>query len=966
MFRRTVSMITLVSVVFSFIVIGQGSVTADRTAGPDSSISGPASSYGKMPLMFEQNQGQTDSSVKFISRVSGYTVYLTETGATFSVRIPAQEEADLQSNPKKLADAAEHQSDTLTMHFADAVRPVVSGLDQTITKTNYYFGKKQIENVPNYRRVSYQGLYRGIDALFYGNASGQMEYDFNVSPNAEPDQIRLRIDGAANIAIDENGALVMTTANTSLVQQKPVAFQTINGERQSVDVRYILSANGEVSFGLGHYDHAQPLVIDPALAYLTYVGGTAFEDTFEVAADASFNAYISGTTDSLDFHGEVRNSRDGTAAYVAKITPDGTQFSYITILDGTGDDNGAGIALDANNNAYVTGIASRNFPTTSGAYDTVHGGLTDPQDIFVTKLNANGNIAYSSYLGGGDLEEGIDIAVDSAGKAYVVGTTLSSTGFPKKNEFQGCGFFFPNTTNSLDAFLTVFNSAGSDITYSTCIGVGGAVTAGFEDIAFSVAVDASNNAYVTGSTGGSGTFPTKNAAQPNEGGGVDGWLTKFNPSASGDASVVYSTYIGGSGTDKGFGVAVTPNGVASVTGITGSANFPLLNAFDSTNQINEAFVAQYSASGARLNASFLGGSDQDQGFNIALGNGGTIYITGDTLSNNFPMATPFQNSRRGVRDAFVAKVRFGINNNPGVSSSSYLGGNGDDSGNGIAVRGNFIFLAGITASSNLLTTDGVVKETSTANASNPDGFVARILDSRKETIGTFDPVNTEFDLRNTLNSGAADIVVNRGAAGDVGVAGDTNGDGIDTVSTFNNGVWKILNFNVLVAGYPTGPITANFGLAGDLPVIGDWDGDGVETIGTYRPSTGEFFLSNSITTPAVNFQVRFGIAEDLPVAGDWDGDGIDSVGVFRPSTGQFFLTNQNVQNPPIDLTVFFGSNGDLPVAGDFNGDGLDSIGVWRPSSQEFFLSNDNIAVANQFVFGAAGDRPVVGDWDGKP
>ncbi|HVF29665.1 MAG TPA: SBBP repeat-containing protein [Pyrinomonadaceae bacterium] len=922
--------------------------------------------YGKMPMLFEQNAGQTDRAVKFVSRGPGYTLYLTDSGADFSLKIRDEENNELLS--KFDGANVRTKTDTLKMRFAGSnPDAVVSGGDQAVTKTNYYIGKKRIENLSNYRRVNYERLYKGIDAVFYGNAANQLEYDFVVAPGSDPNQIRLTFDAAKSIEVDATGRLVIKTESTQLVKQKPIAYQTINGEKRIVQVGYAVTGNG-VTFTLGEYDRTQPLTIDPALDYLTYIGGTAFDDSFEIAADAQLNAYITGTTQSLDFHGETRGVRVGSGVYAAKINADGTAFVYITILEGSGDDSGRGIALDGSNNVYLSGVASRDFPTTSGAFDTVHGALND-FDAFVAKLNAGGNVVYASYLGGTAQDEGFDVAVDSTGKAFVVGATFSSTAFPKKNEFQGCGIPVPGSTNSLDAFLTVFNSAGSDITYSTCIGAGGFQSEGFEDLAFGVAIDSSNNAYLTGSTGGRGTFPTKNAAQPTEGGGVDAWVAKFNPAQSGDASLVYSTYLGGSGTDRGVSIAVSATGVAAVTGITGSANFPLLNAFDSTNQINEGFVAQYGATGAKLNASFLGGADQDQGTSIALGNGGTIYVTGDTLSNNFPTATPFQAARRGVRDAFIAKVRFGINSNPGVSSASYLGGNGNDKGNGIAVRGNFIFVSGETQSSNLLTTAGVIKPTSAADATNPDGFVAKILDTRKDTIGTFDPVDTRFDLRNTLTSGPADITVNRGIVGDVPVAGDFNGDGIDTASTFNNGVWKINNANVTVSGYPTSPFTVNFGQAGDLPVVGDWNNDGIDTVGVYRPSIGDFFVTNSaanVTNPPIDVQIDFGIAEDLPVAGDWDADGVDSVGVFRPSGGLFFLTNDNVVNPNIDITAFFGTSGDLPVAGDWDGNGPDTIGVWRPSSLEFFLSNDNNTISNQFVFGASNHQPVAGDWDGKP
>ena len=974
--RSLLSAVTLLSLVISFIVIGKNNIQATsenqfETQEVSNSEQTVQKDYGKMSLLFEQNKGQTDKAAKFVSRGKGYTLYLAETEAVFSLKVESQESrVESESETPKTKDKkTKTKSDVLKMQFVGANKqPQVVGTDEAITKTNYYIGKKRFENLSNYKQVNYKNLYNGIDAVFYGNQNNQLEYDFTVAPNVDANQIGLNFDGAESVSIDEYGNLVVKTENAELVQQKPIAFQIINGEKREIAVNYVINENAQIanqtsqiSFALGDYDKSQTLTIDPALNYLTYIGGTAFDDAFEVAADNTGNAYITGTTASLNFHGQTRDDNDADGAYIAKINPQGSDFVYITILEGNGDDTARGIALDANNNAFVTGIASHFFPTTSGAYDTVHG-VINYADVFIAKLNTTGGLVYSSFLGGTDFDEGFDVAVDVNGKAYVVGSTYSNSAFPTKNRYQGCGIVSPlQSFDSQDAFLTVMNQSGSDITYSSCIGnTIGAI--GFSDeSAFSVALDSSNNAYVTGITN-SNNFKVKNAFQPNIGGGKDAWVAKFNPTASGDASVVYATFLGGAGTDQGNGIAVNSSNQAVVVGLTGSTNFPLLNAFDSTNQINEGFVTVLSSTGASLaNSSFLGGADQDNANNVALDSTGSIYVTGNTLSNDFPMALPFQATRRGVKDAFVTKLKFGR----GIISSSYLGGNGNDNGDGIAVKGNFIYAVGDTASTNLATTAPLPFTPIKATSNNADGFAAKILDTRLDSVGIFRP-NVIFQVtQSTTTITNQTLSFTTPLSGARGVSGDFDGDGIDTTGTFTNGAWKTRNVNFPIGNIPA--ITFNFGLAGDLPVVGDWDGDGVDTAGTFRPSSGQFFLTNTANALAVNVTQQFGVAGDLPIAGDWNGDGIDTIGVFRPSVGQFFLTNSNAANPTIDFVAFFGNNTDLPTSGDFDGNGTDTIGVWRTTTAEFFLSNDNVSIARQFVFGAINtDQPIVGDWDGRP
>jgi hypothetical protein len=904
----------------------------------------------KFPLLFEENAGQTDKSVKYFARANSYRLFLTNNEAVFTLK----------------------DTDQIKLNFVGGNKDAeIMGENQAVTVSNYFTGQdksKWLTDIPNFTEVWQKGIYNGIDAKFYGIENKQLEYDFIVSPNADANQIKLNFDGAKNVSLDEQGNLVLKTDNAELVQNKPIAYQVIEGKRREVAVSYNLTEN-KVSFSLGDYDKSQTLIIDPIVSYLSYIGGANPDVVDNAAIDAQGNAFIVGTTASLDF--PVPNSRSSTdfAVYVSKISADGSTILYNTFLDGEADDgfsgfsgfNGNDIAIDASGNAYIAGITdSGDFPISDNAYQRVRlcnrqfGSCLVPQEVFITKLNATGGIVYSTYLGGRTFDYANGIAVDSTGKAYVTGGTDSGLLFPTKNAYQGTGVF-GNIGNNGDAFITVLNASGSDILYSS------GLSGNNNDSGNGIALDSSNNVYITGFTESTNdTFPTKSAFQPNSGGRTEAFVAKFNTSLSGESSLLYSTLLGGTGTERGNGIAINSSNQPVVVGVTGSANFPLLNAFDTTNQINEAFVSVISSNGTSLvNSSFLGGADQEEARGVALDNFGNIYVTGSTQSNNFPLALPFQATRVGNRDAFVTKVKFGT----GVISSSYLGGSGFDSGKGIAVRNRDVFVVGATKSNNLATTDGVIRET--FGGGDIDGFVAKILDTRLDSVGVFRPITTFSLTQSITNVVAQNATFTSLLSGAQGVSGDWNGDGIDSIGSFTNGAWKFRNVNFAITN-PFGVNTANFGLAGDLPIVGDWNGDGIDTFGTFRPSTGQFFLTNTINAAAVDVTASFGLAGDIPVAGDFDGDGFDSFGVFRPSNGAFILAN-DVNNPAFDVVAFFGTAGDLPFTGDFDGNGTHTVGVWRPSTAEFFLSNDNINIARTFVFGAVGtDQPIVGDWDGLP
>jgi hypothetical protein len=444
-----------------------------------------------------------------------------------------------------------------------------------------------------------------------------------------------------------------------LVYQPTTNDETTGTHKGVIDGKFVLTAAQQVRFQIAAYDRSKPLVIDPTLAYSTYLGGRGDDEGFGIAVDAAGNAYVTGHTASTNFPttpGAFQTTFGGGFgdAFVSKLNAAGSALLYSTYLGGSTDDLGSGIAIDASGDAYVTGHTdSSNFPTTAGAFQTTSGGFTD---AFVSKLNTVGSaLLYSTYLGGSDGELGNSIAVDASGNAYVTGQT-NSTNFP----ITAGAFQTTIGGGGLDAFVSKLNAAGSALLYSTYLG-GRDVEGGN-----GIAVDASGNAYVTGGTLSSnfpvtpGAFQTTCPECNNHIVG-DTFVSKLNPVGS---ALVYSTYLGGSGQDGDFGIAVDASGNAYVTGFTSSSDFPTTpGAFQTTLKGSQnAFFSKLNASGsALLYSTYLGGSSGDIGDRIAVDASGNAYVTGATASSNYP-TTPgaFQTAfGGGTLDAFVSKFSFG-------------------------------------------------------------------------------------------------------------------------------------------------------------------------------------------------------------------------------------------------------------------------------------------------------------------
>jgi hypothetical protein len=672
--------------------------------------------YGNLAMSFEANQGETDRQVRFVARGRGYDLFLTRGEAVLSLQKNCAGTGDPTVRRSKASCLARSVLRVGLAHASRGTNP--EGVNELASVSNYFIGSdpgKWHRNVPRFAGVKYANVYPGIDVVYHGNQR-QLEYDFLVAPGADPAAIELTFRNSRKLTVNTAGDLVVSLGDSEWIDRAPVIYQETEGRRHVVAGRYVLLGKNRVGFSVATYDQKKSLVIDPVLSYSTYLGGSAFDDAFGVAVDASGNAYIAGYTSSLNFpissHASQTNSAGGFDAFVCKLNADGSALVYCTYLGGSSDDLGLGIAIDSAGNAYVTGnTGSFDFPTTSGAVQTTYGGGFS--DAFVSKLNAAGSeLIYSTYLGGNDLEEGFGIAVDALGNAYITGDT-NSLNFPTTS-----GAFQTVAGGGGDSFVTKLNSDGSALVYSTYLG-------GNEfDTSRGLAVDSSGNTYVEGSTVSLNFPTTPGALQTNFGGGSsDDFVSKLNTAGSG---LIYSTYLGGNDFESGFGLAIDGAGNAYVTGVTGSANFPTTSGAFQTmlRGVDDVFVSKLNAEGSALiYSTYLGGSAGEFANSLALDDKGGAYVTGFTGSNDFP-TTPgaFQNVYGDGGDVFVSRLN---TEGSALTYSTYLGGTGADFGGGIAVDSEgSVYVTGVTNSANFPTSAGALQ--TTFGGGTNDAFVSKL------------------------------------------------------------------------------------------------------------------------------------------------------------------------------------------------------------------------------------------------
>jgi hypothetical protein len=660
-------------------------------------------------LRFEANFGQFESQVRYLARGRSYALFLTRTGATLALQRARQ--ASSISNGPKAGD--EDQPLVVGMKVRGAAPVEPRGLAQLPGQSNYFTGSNPASwrsGVKSYARVRYESVLPGVDVEYYGTEGRELEYDFVLAAGVEIGSVVSEFEGVSGIDLAaDGGARLRLPDGSELVKRAPVAYQLRDGKRLPVRVSYELRAGG-LGFRVEGHDPCLPLIIDPVLTYASYFGGSSFDEAQGIATDAAGNTYFVGYTASTLFptSSPAQPTHGGGAydAFVVKLDPSGAGIVYSTYLGGSGADIAYAVATDALGNAYVAGLTmSPNFPVVSAIQTSPGGG----QDAFVTKLNANGSaLAYSTYLGGSLDDYAKGIAVSGAGAAYLVGTTFSAN-FPKVQPLQaslkgtqdafasqiapagsalvystylggsdaeygnsialdssGSAYLVGSTTSAnfplanarqlahagggSDAFVSKLNATGAAFVFSTYLGGSAA------DQALGVSVSL-GTAFVVGSTL-STDFPLAFPSQPDPGGDnhSDAFITRFDQSGT---AFVYSTYLGGTGNDSAAAVASDSAGNAYVVGQTDSVDLPLVQPIagqESYWGTIDAFVTAVVPSGVRFAyTTYLGGTGEDRGTAIAVGNGLT-YVLGSTRSAGLPTVKPILASLVGAQDAFIAKL----------------------------------------------------------------------------------------------------------------------------------------------------------------------------------------------------------------------------------------------------------------------------------------------------------------------
>jgi hypothetical protein len=672
-----------------------------------------------MPLQFEQNVGQVDARVKFFARGHKSTLYLTANEFLLSMTAPGGEMSSV-----RIAFAGANDA------------PRVAGVGDVVSHSNYLTGNDRASwrtSVASYSRLRYQDIYPNVDLIVYGHER-QIEYDLVIGPHTSPASIRLAVTGG-KASVDDLGNLLINTSVGRVSLSRPRAYQNIGHLRREITAGYRVIGSREIGFSVEDYDDTKPLVIDPVLAYSTYLGGSEWDWPNAIKVDRIGNAYICGFTGSLNFPTTTGQMVPGGSsdAFIAKIRPDGS-LEYSTFLGGVGADTAQALAVDASGTVTLTGeTQSTDFPVIGAMQPTYAGGPGG--DAFIAKLDASGStLLYSSYFGGSGTDAGVAITTDGTGTMYVAGLT-NSVDFPLVTPLQsrfGGGF--------ADAFLAKLNAEGTALLYSTYLG-GSA-----SDEPSGMTVGPAGEIYIVGGTF-SNDFPVVAALQSQLSGIEDGFVAKLRADGS---ALTYSTYLGGSGFDRVNGAKADVDGSVLLSGFS-QGGFPTTSGAYQPffgQGFSDAFVSRLSPDGQRfVFSTYFGGSDAEGGGSITTDAAGRIWVAGGTSSTNLPMVRSVQATYGdGGQDAFVAE--FSATGSQ-LLFSTYLGGTDLDSALGLDVDGlGNVHVIGETESADFPT----VQPFQGAKAGSREVFVASIVMNHAPTAdaGPDQTVSADAECRATV------------------------------------------------------------------------------------------------------------------------------------------------------------------------------------------------------------------------
>lgn len=666
-------------------------------------------------LTFESNLGQYEDSARFISRGAGYYLALSPAELRVTVKKPgaAPVPGVGATQPfERVEKSFSYRALHITLTGANP-NAQMKGEGGVVNRANYFLGNNPSRwrsGVPAFQRVRVESVYPGIDLLHYGNQQ-QLEYDFEVAPEADPQLIAMQFRGADQLHLrQDTGELIIEMGDVELRQPRPLIYQMIGGHRRLISGDYDLRDATTLGFVIGEYDHKLPLIIDPVVSYSKLFGGSGDDTFWALALDSDGNVYIAGETLSpnLASAGAFQTNLAGVLSghgdvVVSKLNNQGafTADGYSTYIGGIADDAALALAVDGAGNAFVTGYTgSTDFPTRFPIQTNIMGTATPfpapPLDLFVAKINPSGsNLVFSTFYGGSQDELGVGIALDANTNVYVVGRT-SSSNFPTANTI------WTNLSGGTDGFVLNLDATGTNVLYSRYLGGAG------NDFARDVVVNLSGNPVVVGYTSSTNFPVTTNAVQhflnqtTNLSYVDDAFVSELD-AASG--ALIHSTFLGGTNQDRAIRAAVDPAGAIYVAGLSLSGDFPRTSTNFYTTVVSnstyaDVFVVKLNPTQTNLDYSItFGGSARDQVWDIAVDTLGRASVVGETLSVDFPTSSLngiLGGTNAGGTDAFIAQINSAGN---AFTYAALMGSPAEDAGYGVTVdSGGNAYFVGRTAS----------------------------------------------------------------------------------------------------------------------------------------------------------------------------------------------------------------------------------------------------------------------------